>query len=173
MDKLTPVFIFLTGLAVMLQAGILLAMYLAMRKSTMLMESLASEVKTKVVPTIEQAESLMTEIRPKLEVIAGNLQDSTTVLRDQVERMDAAVQDAVDRGRLQIIRADELITRTLDRVEQTSDMVHNTVISPVRQVSALVQGLTVGLEFLFGGRGRKNGASRDERRAVPQDEMFI
>ncbi len=173
MDKLTPVFILLTGLAVMLQAGILLAMYLAMRKSTTLMENMAAEVRTKVLPTISQAEILMTDIRPKLEVIAENLQESTTVLRDQLERMDATVTDAVDRGRLQIIRADELLTRTLDRVEQTTDMVHSTVISPVRQLSGLIQGITVGLEFLFGNRGRRNGGSREERRPVPQDEMFI
>jgi hypothetical protein len=87
--------------------------------------------------------------------------------------MDATVKDAVDRGRLQIIRADEMLTRTLDRVEETSEMVHNTVISPVRQLSGLMQGLTVGLEFLFGGRGRKNATNREERRPVPQDEMFI
>jgi hypothetical protein len=173
MDKLTPVFIALTGLAIMLQAGILLAMYLAVRKSTMLVENLAIEVKTKVLPTISQAETLMTALRPKLEVITENLQDSTTVLREQVQRMDATVKDAVDRGRLQIIRADELLTRTLDRVEETSDMVHNTVISPVRQLSGLIHGLTVGLEFLFGGRARRNGGSREERRPVPQDEMFI
>jgi hypothetical protein len=173
MDKLTPVFIFLTGLAVMLQAGILLAMYLAMRRSTALMESLATEVKTKVMPTVEQAEAMLTEISPKLQIIADNLQESTTMLLDQVERVDATVKDVVDRGRLQIIRADELLSRTLDRVEQTSDMVHNTVISPVRQLSGLMQGITVGLEFLFGGRGRKNGNSREERRPVPRDEMFI
>jgi len=89
-----------------------------------------------------------------------------------VQRVDASVKDAVDRGHLQIIRADELLTRTLDRVEQTSDMVHQTVISPIRQLSGLMQGITVGLEFLFGGRGRKNGG-RAERRPVPQDEMFI
>jgi len=173
MDKLTSVFILLTGLAVMMQAGILLGMYFAMRKSTELMEGMATEVKTKVVPTIAQAEALLTEIRPKLQVIADNLQESTTVLRDQVQRVDAAVHDAVDRGRLQIIRADELLSRTLDRVEETSDMVHNTVVSPVRQLSALIQGITTGLEFLFGGRGRGNGRTREERRPVPQDEMFI
>jgi hypothetical protein len=173
MDKFTPLFIFLTGLAVMLQAGILLAMYLAMRKSTALIENLATEVKTKVMPAVEQAEAMLTEIRPKLQVVADNLEESTTMLLDQVQRVDATVKDVVDRGRLQIIRADELLSRTLDRVEQTSDMVHNTVISPVRQLSGLMQGLTVGLEFLFGGRGRKNGNSREERRPVPQDEMFI
>jgi chromatin segregation and condensation protein Rec8/ScpA/Scc1 (kleisin family) len=173
MDKLTPVFIFLTGLAVMLQAGVLLAMYLAMRRSIALMEAMATEVKTKVVPTVEQAEALLTEISPKLQVITDNLQDATTMLRDQVQRVDATVKDVVDRSRLQIIRADELLTRTLDRVEQTTDMVHNTVISPVRRISGLMQGLTVGLEFLFGGRTRKNGNGREERRPVPQDEMFI
>ena len=90
-----------------------------------------------------------------------------------MKRVDATVNDVIDRSRLQIIRADELLTRTMDRVEQTSEMVHKTVISPVRQVSGLMQGLTVGLEFLFRNRGRKNGSSRQERRPVPQDEMFI
>jgi hypothetical protein len=173
MDKLTPVFIFLTGAAVMLQAGILLAMYLAMRNSASRIEAITSEVKTKVLPTLEQTQVFLAEIGPKLHVIADNLQDSTTVLRDQVLRVDATVKDAMDRGRLQIIRADELVTRTLDRVQQTSDMVHQTVISPVRRLSGLVQGLTVGLEFLFGGRARRNGGGREERRPVPQDEMFI
>jgi len=172
MDKLT-VFIFLTGIAVALQAAVLLAMYLTMRKSGERMEALAAEVKTKVLPTVEQANEFLTQIRPKLQVIADNLEDATTLMRDQVQRVDATVTDTVDRARLQIIRADELVSRTLDRVEETSDMVHKTVISPVRQLSGLMQGITVGLEFLFGNRARKNGGTREERRPVPQDEMFI
>jgi hypothetical protein len=173
MDHMTPVFIALTGIAVMLQAGILLAMYVAMRQSGARVEAIAEEVKKKVLPAMEQAEAFLAEIRPKLQVIADNLAESTDMLRDQVQRVDATVNDTVDRARLQIIRADELVSRTLDRVEQTSDLVHQTVISPVRQLSGLMQGITVALEFLFGGRGRKNGDRRDERRAVPQDEMFI
>ena len=172
MDKIT-VFIALTGIAVLLQAGVLVAMYIAMRKSSARIEAIATEVKTKVLPTVEQAQALLTDVRPKIQVIADNLQESTTVMRTQVQRIDATVNDVVDRARLQVIRADELLSRTLDRVEQTSDMVHKTVISPVRQLSGLLQGITVGLEFLFGSRGRRNGGSREERRPVPQDEMFI
>ncbi len=172
MDKLT-VFIALTGIAVLLQAGVLMAMYFTMRKSGERMEALAAEVKTKVMPTVEQAQQMLTEMRPKLEVIVENLEGATTVIRSQVERVDATVTDAMDRARLQIIRGDELLTRTMDRVEQTSDMVQKTVVSPVRQLSGLMQGITVGLEFLFGGRNRRNGGSREERRPVPQDEMFI
>jgi hypothetical protein len=36
-----------------------------------------------------------------------------------------------------------------------------------------MQGISVGLEFLFGNRAGKNGNRREERRPVPQDEMFI
>ena len=175
MENLTPVFIALTGVAVMLQAGVLVAMYLTMRKTSARMEALATEVKMKVLPTVEQAQAMLTEIRPKLLVIADSLEETSLTVRSQVDRVDATVSDVVDRARLQVIRADELLTRTLDRVEQTSDLVHRTVVSPVRQLSGLMQGLTVGLEFLFGSRSRsrRNGERREERRPVPQDEMFI
>lgn len=171
MDKLT-VFIALTGIAVMLQAGVLLAMYLTMRKSGERMEALAAEVKTKVLPTVEQAQGLLNDLRPKVEVIVENLQGATTVIRGEVDRVDATVNDLIDRARLQIIRGDELLSRTLDKVEQTSDIVQKTVVSPVKHLTGLMQGIGVGLEFFFGSRGRRNGG-RGERRPVPQDEMFI
>jgi hypothetical protein len=171
MDKLT-VFIALTGLAVLMQAGVLLAIYLAMRRSSGRMEELAADMKTKVMPTVVQAQEMMTEMRPRLQVIVENMEGASTVIRSQVERVDATVNDVIDRARLQIIRGDELLTRTLDRVEQTSEIVQKTVVSPVRQLSGLMQAISVGLEFFFGGRGRRNGGSR-ERRPVPQDEMFI
>lgn len=172
MDKLT-VFIAFTGIAVFLQAGVLLAMYLAMRKSTQKMESLADELKVKALPALEQANEMMVAMRPKMEIIVDNLEGATTILRSEVQRVDAAVNDTVDRARLQVIRADELLSRTLDRVEQTSELVQKTVVSPVRQLSGLMQGLSVALEFFFSHRNRKNGGRREERRPVPQDEMFI
>jgi hypothetical protein len=172
MENLT-VFVALTGAAVALQAGVLVAMYVTMRKSSARMEALAIEVKTKALPTLETAQAMLAELRPQLTVIADNLTETTHSVRSQVERMDATVNDVVDRARLQIIRADELLSRTLDRVEETSDVVHNTVISPVRQFAGLIQGVTAGIEFLMGNRGRKNGSGREARRPVPQDEMFI
>lgn len=171
MDKLT-LFIALTGIAVLLQAGVLLAMYLTMRKTTSEVQALMGEVRTKILPSIDQAQQIIAEVRPKVDVIAENLRDTSTTVKAQIERIDATVNDIMDRARLQVIRADELLSRTLDKVEYTSDIVQKTVVSPVRQISGLMQGITVGLEFLFAGR-RKNGRSREERRPVPQDEMFI
>jgi gas vesicle protein len=167
MDYL-PIFVGVTAAAVVIQAGILVALFVAVKKSTSRMEALATEVKTKVMPTVDTAQSMLEEWRPKIDNIASNVSETTTVVRGQVERLDATVTDIVDRTRLQVIRADELLNRTMDRIEETSDVVHRTVVSPVRQLSGIIQGLTAGLEFLLGGeRRRRHDVS------VPQDEMFI
>ncbi len=166
MDYL-PIFIGCTAAAVVIQAGILVAMYLAVRQSAARMEALASEVRTKILPAAEIAHSMLLEFRPHLQTLVTNVSESSILVRAQIGRLDATVNDAIDRTRLQVIRADELLNRTLDRVESTTDMVHKTVVSPVRQLSGLVQGITSGLEFLIGGRRKRNGVP------VPQDEMFI
>lgn len=187
MENLVPVFIAVTAAAVILQAGILVALYLAVRKTTAKLEGVIEEVKGKALPTIDSANSMLTELRPKVgqildnvvelrpkvQVVVDNLVQTTSAVRSEVQRVDATVSDVMDRARLQVIRADEMLTRTFDRVEHTSELVTKTVVSPVRQVSGIVRGVTAGVEFLLGNRGRKNGDSRGTRRPVPQDEMFI
>lgn len=174
MENYAPLFSALTGIAVMLQAGVLLALYITLRKTATKMEALAEEVRNKALPAIDTIQSTIVDLRPKLVVIADNVTEATTVVRNQVQRVDATVTDVTDRARLQVIRADELLGRTLDRVEQTSELVNKTVVSPVRQVSGVIQGVTAGLEFLLGNRARRNGDKRREpRRPVQQDEMFI
>jgi hypothetical protein len=165
MDTLT-IFIAVTSAAVVLQAGVLVAMYLAVRQTTARTEALANEVRTKVLPTVELAQSMLEDLRPKVDNIVNNFSESSAMARNQMARLDATMSDLLDRARLQVIRADELVGRALDRVEETGDLVSKTVVSPVRQVSGLLQGLTAGLEFFFAGRRR----SRD---GAVQDEMFI
>ncbi|HEY6768190.1 MAG TPA: hypothetical protein VI386_25835 [Candidatus Sulfotelmatobacter sp.] len=172
MENLIPIFIALTGAAVLLQAGLLAAMYLAIRRSSARMEAIADELKGKTLPVLDSAQSFITEFRPKLAVITDNVQATSILVRGEIERVDATVNEIVDRARLQVIRADELLGRTLDRVEKTTDIVHTTVVSPIRQVSGVMQGITAGIEYLLGNRYQKNGRTR-ERRPVPQDEMFI
>jgi hypothetical protein len=168
-DNLLRVFIALTAFAVVVQAGILVALYLAVRKSTARMEALATEVTSKALPTLETAQSMLIELRPKIETLATNAAESTTILRVQLGRLDAALSDILDRTRLQVIRADELLNRTMDKVEDTTEIVHKTVVSPLRHVSGLVNAISIGVETFFGQKRRhpRNGMG------VPQDEMFI
>src|SRR3989454_11479092 len=166
MDNLT-LFIAVTAAAAALQAGVLVAMYLALRKTSARMQGLAAEVNAKLLPAADIAHSMMVELRPLIETAITNISESSTIVRAQIERLDATVNDVIDRARLQVIRADELLNRTMDRVEETTDMVHKTVVSPVRQLSGLMKGVSTGLEFFLSSKRRRRGAG------VPQDEIFI
>lgn len=169
MENLLTISIAVTTAAVVIQALILIALYLSVRKSSERMEALATEVRSKVLPAAETAQSMLQDLRPKIETLVDNLSQSSTTVRAQLQRLDATVGDVIDRTRLQVIRADELLGRTLDKVEETTEMVHKTVVSPVRQLSGLFHGVSAGLEFFLGGRRRRG---RDGV-TVPQDEMFI
>lgn len=167
MDYL-PIFIAVTAAAVVLQAAILGAMFFAMRKTSSRVEQLAADLTTKVLPTAELVHSMVSELRPKIESAVTDASEAAAMVHSQLERFDVTLNDIIDRTRLQVIRADEFVGRTLDRVEQTTEIMHRTVVSPVRQISALMQGLSVGFGSLFGARRtRRNGSP------VPQDEMFI
>jgi hypothetical protein len=168
-DTLLRIFIAVTTFAVVVQAGILVGLYLAVRKSTAKIEAIADELKTKALPTMDNVQSFLIEARPKIDAITTNVSESTMLVRNQLGRIDATLTDALDRTRLQVIRADELLSRTMDRVEETSEVVHKTVMSPLRQVNGLMAAISTGVEVFLGQKRRhpKNGMG------VPQDEMFI
>jgi methyl-accepting chemotaxis protein len=177
-DKLT-LFIAVTSVAVVLQMLILLGIYIAVRKLSVRMEALADRVEdtastlqVRVLPVIDNVKSIQQDVkafmetaRPKVDLVLDNLSYISTTARGSVERIDTTVNDAVDRMRLQVIRGDEMLTRTMDRIEETSEKVQHTVMSPVRQVSGIVQAISTGVGAYFNQQKRRNGG--------PSDEMFI
>ena len=172
MDEKLTLFIAVTAAAVVLQMLILFAMYLSVRKLSARMESVVDETQSRVFPLLENGKAIQQDIktfletaRPKIDLILDNAAQATTTTRAEIERVEATVNDLVDRFRLQVIRIDEMTTRTLDRVEETSEKVQQSVMAPVRQVSGIAQAITVGVAAYF--RSQKRG-----RNGGP-DEMFI
>jgi hypothetical protein len=155
------------GIAVAIQFGVLVAILLMVQKSTAKMESVANDIHRRAVPFLEAANALAITSKPQIEAVVANLTETSEKLRTQVD-------DIVDRARLQVARADELVTRTMDKVEETTEAVHHTVITPVRQLAGVLQGLTIGINVLFGRRGGPGHASRSGNgSAASRDEMFI
>src|ERR1700688_2092989 len=147
MDYL-PIFIAVTSAAVVIQAGILIGMFVAMRKTSARLETLATQVTTTVLPTAELAHNMILELRPRIENIAVNVSESTNIVRGQMERLDSTVTELLDRARLQVIRTDELLGRAIDRVEETTESVQKTVSVPIRQFSGIMLGVSAGLDNL-------------------------
>ena len=72
------IFIAITSAAVVIQAGILVAMFFALRKTSSKMESLAEDIRTKILPTAEIVHYMLTDFRPKLESTMTNVTDIST-----------------------------------------------------------------------------------------------
>jgi len=168
MDTLLKIFIVITGCAVVIQAGILVALYFQFKKSSARMEAMTSEIHKRALPVLDAAGTILVDSREKLHTITENLAATSTSLRSQVERMDHTISDVIDRTRLQVIRADDMISRAMDRVEETTELVQHSVISPVRHIAGIISGLTVGLQTLLRRKGQhpQEGAPQDE-------ELFI
>jgi hypothetical protein len=171
-DNLT-LFIAVTAAAVVLQMLILLAMCVVMFRLSKKLQSVTDETQSRLLPILDNTKVMQQEVksfletaRPKIDMVLDNLAHVTTTTRAEVERVDLTVHDLLDRLRLQVIRVDEMVTHALDRVEETSEKVQHSVMSPVRQVSGIVQAISVGVGTFFSSqrRGRNGG---------PSDEMFI
>jgi hypothetical protein len=162
MDNLT-IFIAVTSAAVVIQAGILVAMFVTVRHTAAQVESLGNEFKANLLPVA----TMLVELRPKIENIVTNTSESSTMIKAQLDRLDATITETIDRAKLQIVRADELLTRTFDKVEHTGEIVQKTVSSPVRHISGVMQGLSTGIGVLLSQKRRRQNGSG------VSDEMFI
>ena len=169
MQTLLIVFIVVTALAVVIQAGVLVSLYISVKKTSSRVESIAGDLQQRAVPALDAATAILNNSRGNLQTLTENLAATSTSLRNQVERVETTMGDIIDRTRLQVIRADELVSRTLDRVEETSEFVQHTVISPVKQLAGLVSGLTVGLDAFF---RRRKGPQRSQPQ-TEDEELFI
>src|SRR5437899_7808387 len=169
-ETLLTTFVIATCLAVIIQAGILVALFLSVKKSGERMEAVAKRVEVSVVPVLEYTKVILEDATPKLKEITANLAETTGTLRAQVARMDVTFNDAVDRTRLQVIRVDELVSRTIDRVEETTEMVQHTVLTPMKQLAGVIQGLSVGIGSFL---NRRRKAAMEASGATEDEEMFI
>jgi hypothetical protein len=155
------------GIAVAIQFGVLVAILLMVQKSAAKMESIAADLQRRTVPILETTTALLITAKPQVETIIANLTESSAKLKSQVD-------DIADRTRQQVERADELVTRTMTKVEETTDFVQHTVITPARQLAGVFQGLSMGINVLFGRRGVSGQAPRSGNGAgASRDEMFI
>jgi hypothetical protein len=69
---------------------------------------------------------------------------------------------------VQLERFDRVSQSVMDRVNETAEIVQDSVVRPVREVAAVAKGLTRGFGAFFFGRGR---STVDQARQ--DEELFI
>ena len=169
-ETLITIFVIVAAAAIIIQAGILFALFISLKKTGERVEAISHNIETKAIPLLDSAKTILDENGPKLKEITQNLSETTATLKSQMNRVDATLNDVLDRTRLQVIRVDDMVSRTMDKVEETTEILQNTVVSPVKKLTGIMQGLSVGLGAYL---QRRRKSALDAMTAVEDDELFI
>ena len=166
-ETLLMVFIGVTAVAVVLQMLILAGMYASSRKMSARVTALSAKVEEEVLPLAAKVRVMVDENSPMVHTVLTNLAETSELVREQAGQIDRAVTEVVGMARAQAAKADELASRTLGRVDATAQTLQHAVNTPVRRVSALMEGVVAGIGEYVGGRKVRRA------RVTPTDQMFI
>ena len=158
----------LVALAVLIQAGAMIEIWLAIRKIHEQVEAVRNDVRQQLDPLTQLVTEIVSNAREPLRTITSNLADISKMLRERTTDVDALVAELVDKSRLQVIRVDQMVSDLIQKVETTSDAMQRSVLAPMQEVSAVIAGMRAGLEFLF---SRRRTTSVSE--AAQDEQLFI
>jgi methyl-accepting chemotaxis protein len=140
------IFTAVTAIGVIIQAGVLLGMYFAVKKSLDEVHVLTDQLKQHLVPTLAISRNLVEDISPKAKVAASNLVEASSVLRSQAEHLNQTVGQVADMAQAQAVRIDEMATSVLDGVAQATATVQHGIANPLKQVTGVLNGLRAGID---------------------------
>jgi methyl-accepting chemotaxis protein len=158
------------ALALFLQALALVGLWRAMSALSSRVDSLSKDLMRNVSllsGEIGQAVTTIKSVAEGIHAISGKLAATSDIVHKRIAEVDSFLREVTDTARLEIARIQDAIDTTSRQIEETFALLHRSVLVPVREVSAILRGFRVGLDFVF--RRHKGPSS-----ASPQDEeMFI
>jgi ABC-type transporter Mla subunit MlaD len=160
LEGLLTIFVALTAIAVMTQAAVLVAIYIMSRRMTEQVERFMRDTRELVAP--------IKSITENLRAASANIVEIGMSARDQFRRVESMVMDTGDALNVQLARFDRVSQDVIERIDETTDIVQDSVLRPVREVAAIAKGISRGFEaFLF----RRTRSTVDQARQ--DEELFI
>lgn len=160
---LLTIFVALAALALLIQAGTLLGLFLVARKLQEKVTPLIPQIAGVVGVTKRTVEG----VEKHIEKIGSSSEAILDVTKQQLAKVDDLLSDATTRAKVQMERAEMVLDDTMARVQHTVSFVQSGVLRPVREVHGIMAGIRTALAHLGrGGRPTVDHATSDE-------EMFI
>ena len=160
MDSLLVLFVGLTAAAVIGQAVVLLAIYQNSKRLNNQLERFMKETREVLEP--------IRGITENLRLATGNLVEIGASAREQFRRVETMVTMTGEALQTQVDRLDTATRDVVERINETTKIIQDSVVKPFREVSAVLKGVSRGFEaFLF----RRNRSTVDQARH--DEELFI
>jgi hypothetical protein len=148
-----------TALAFLVQVGCMISIMVRFNKLSERLERFMGELGELMVPAKAISENLR--------LASGNLVEIGLSARDQFRRVESMVTDTGEALTVQLERFDRVSQNVMDRINETADILQESVVRPARELGALAKGLSGFGSFLF----RKGRSTVDQ--AHQDEELFI
>src|SRR5580692_6314707 len=174
MQSWMPLFVVATASAVVLQAIILIALFLQVRRTAARVEQTVADLNTKVGPLISRVQALVDDVSPRISGIVADASEITRLARGEAQRVDRIVSEGLERLRMQLIHVDHILTGAMEAVEEAGSHLRQSIWGPVVKATAMLRGVQAGIDFFRNARQRRGPVDHVEASAEQQDEgMFI
>jgi hypothetical protein len=171
MESWMPFFVIVTAVAIVLQAIMLIALFLQLRRTAARVEETISDLNTRLSPIISRLQILVDDVSPRISGLVADASELTRLARSQAQKVDRILTETMERLRLQLIHVDQILTGAMETIEEAGSRMRETVWGPVVKASAMIRGIQSGLEFFRAARSRRQSV---EQPSEQQDEgMFI
>ena len=191
-ETLLIVFIGITGLAVLLQACVLLGLLLTVRKAVKTANEQADEYRVKLIPIIDNSNHLLTSGTQLIGSVKDLVSTAQTLVKDiqapvqsaitevelmtrdihaQALQLQASVDQVAQKARRQADRVDNMTTSFLNGLDRFGSFLNDAVHAPIRQFNGVVAAAKAVVDTL-----RSPGPPRPRPRAtnVAEDkDLFV
>jgi hypothetical protein len=162
-------FIVIAAIAIVVQMAILVGMFVQLKISMREFTRIANDLQGRVDPILTRVNRILEDSEGRISSVMGDTAEITRLARGQAQKMDRIFSDTLERVRIQVIRADQILTGALEVVDEAGTKFRKTLWGPIRQASAVMKGIKVGLDML-----RRTQNNKPESEPVSQDEeLFI
>ena len=168
MQTWVAVFVVIAAVALVLQTVILFAFYLLFQRLSVELTQVSNSVESRLSPLLNRIRILLEESQSDLHDIVHDTAEVARTVRANSRRFDRLLEEAADRLRVQLVHADRLVTGALDTVEDSVKELKDSLVEPVRTVTAFVRGVKAGVNFF---RGRTHVQER--RREAEDEGLFV
>lgn len=171
LEFLLVIFVGFSAVAVVLQA---LSMWRAARVASHLLDNLEQRSKNleeNVQDLMLRVDGLVQSMEP-LGTIAEDLKASvdsiSEMAADRARDLDKFGQEMLELTREQASKVDYAVTDTVQKFEQTTDLIQKDIIQPAVEVSSFFKGIKAGLSYLFNKKSTSPPAE-----SYPEEELFV
>jgi uncharacterized protein YoxC len=163
-------FSIVAAIALVVQVAILIGLFLQLKRTTESISRMVNDLYTRMGPILTRTQILLDDTQPKITELVDDASHIVYLARAQAQKMDRVFTEASDRLRGQLVRADRILSGTLEAVEDAGTRMRKSFLAPVQKISAVVQGIKIGLDVL---RSRRSKPESPRDTAEQEDELFI